>query len=127
MDYFQDYYHNEDEIIIIEDKLKALLNMPLLDENNEMFVIKNYKIVGIDVKQFNWFRKPKTKCSFYIDFIEINTSRGEMYTYTEDEMCTLSGLNRLWDCRKNYSDLEKEMTLFVINNKIPISFNPVKV
>lgn len=121
MDYYNDYYHTEDDIVELENKIKPLLNMPLLDDENEMFMVTDYDIEGVDMSEFNWFKKRKVVRMFFIKSITIKNSKDE-FIHENDFICSITGIQKLWDYRLNFSKLEKNLVKFTLNNKISMIF-----
>ena len=115
----------EDDIIMVGDHLKRLKGMILQDDNDEFFVLKDYSIEGISEYPFNWFKKRKEVRMFYIDSMTLETAEGE-YVHSDDNMCSIDGLNMLMESQVRYSKLEKNLIKFTLKTGITLNFGKLE-
>lgn len=116
----------EDEIVVVDEHLKNLKGKILQEENATFFTLKEYNIKGVSKYPFNWFKKRKEVRMFYIESLTLEFADGS-YTHTEDDMCSLNGMNMMMECQLRFSKLEKELIKFTISTGITLKYGKLEL
>ena len=120
-----EHLFTEDEIIVIGEDLKNLKGMILLDDHNELFVLKDYNIKSFTITDGGWFKKKTEEQTFYIDFITLTGD--EDHIHQDDDMCSRRGVRTLLEYRVNFSKLEKNLIKFTLKNSITLKYGELSV
>lgn len=100
--------YTEEEIVDIADELNGLKEKVLLDNNQDIFLIKNFYIKAVTVELFRLFEPNIEQQQFYIEYINIIDSEGNEYTH-RDDMCSMEGVASLIEYNDNYNVLHNKL------------------
>ena len=103
--------YSEEEIVTVDEHLKNLKGKILQSNEGEFFKLKNYKIKGVSLYPFNWFKERKEVRMFYIESITIDSSEGTYY-HENDIVCTMDGIKIFIESQERFNDLEKRLITF---------------
>lgn len=115
-----EYLYTEDKIKDLTEQIKNLKGKILLDDHNELYILKDYDIKSTTVNEWNGFFKPKKEqFVFYINSLTL-LGKYEEHIHQDDVMCSKHGVQTLMNYHANYTRLQINLIKFGVKNDITL-------
>jgi len=116
------YLYSEDRILKLKNVLNSLKGMILMDDNDELFLFKDFYIESVTTTK--GFFKKREVTEFYVKWITITDGTNE-YFHDEDDMCSAYGIRILLGYHKNWTALQAKLVKFTVATGMPLNFSMI--
>lgn len=114
------YLYSEDKILQLRDALNSLKGMILMDDNDELFLFKDFYIESVTTTKGLFKKREVTE--FYVKWITI-TDGNEEYYHDQDDVCSEYGIRILWGYHKNWTAMQAKLIKFAAATGMPLNFS----
>jgi hypothetical protein len=116
------YYYSEDIIISLRDKLNSVKGLILMDDDNELMILKDFYIESVTTTKGLFKKREVTE--FYIKRLEFSSGKNA-WTHEDDGMCTWYGVDKILMAHLRWTDLQKKLIKFSLDTGMPLNFSGI--
>ena len=112
--------YSENTIIDLRNHMDNLRGMILMDENDELFIFKDYYISSFS--HIKGLFKKKEVNEFYIKWVKI-ISNGEEIVRDDSMICSLNGIMTLMNYHDRWIKHQSKLVRFSLTTGTPLNFS----